>query len=67
MNTVLTDPPSVPIGHIRTFGPVGPKYEIGKPICQLPDGDWLIHILLVETGEETEYRYSHLCDDPEAR
>ena len=67
MNTVLSEPPIVPIGKIKSFGELGPKYEVGKPIRPLDDGDWMIHIVLVETGEETEYRYSHLVDDPEAR
>jgi hypothetical protein len=52
-----------PTGAIQTFGPVGPKYEVGKPLRQLTDGDWMVEILMVETGERTEYRLSQLLAD----
>ncbi len=57
----------IPVGKIKTFGPFGPKYEVGQPLRQLNDGDWMIEITMVETGEKTEYRLSRLSDDPEAR
>lgn len=66
MHAVVT-PPSVPVGKIKSFGAFGPKYEVGKPLRQLDDGDWMIEIVLVETGEKTEYRLTHVNDDPEAR
>ena len=56
---------NVPLGRINTFG-IGPKYQVGEPIRRLEDGDWLISILLVETGERTEYRLSQILNDPEA-
>ncbi|MGE0106507.1 MAG: DUF5397 domain-containing protein [Thiomonas sp.] len=58
--------PSVPVGKIKSFGPFGPKYEIGRAIRQLDDGDWMIEVTMVETGEKAEYRLTHLADDPEA-
>jgi len=67
MHTVLSPPPAVPIGKIKSFGAFGPKYEVGQPLRQLGDGDWMVQIKMVETGEEAEYRYTHLLDDPEAR
>ena len=60
-------PPPVPVGKIKSFGAFGPKYEVGKPLRQLDDGDWLIEVVLVETGEKAEYRLTHVNDDPEAR
>ena len=66
MNAIPSEPPAVPLGKIKSFGELGPKYEVGKPIRPLEDGDWMIQIKLVETGEETEYRHSHLLVDPEA-
>ncbi len=66
MQTLIT-PPTVPVGKIKSFGPFGPKYEVGQPIRQLDDGDWLIEVTLVETGEKAEYHLTHLTDDPEAR
>lgn len=58
--------PVVPTGAIKTFGPLGPKYQVGNPVRQLEDGDWLIHVVLVETGEEADVRLSGVLDDPEA-
>lgn len=66
MRTMMTAPP-VPIGKIKSFGAFGPKYEVGRPLRQLDDGDWMIEVVLVETGEKAEYRLTHVNVDPEAR
>lgn len=58
--------PFVPVGKIKSFGPFGPKYEVGQALHPLDDGDWLVEVTMVETGEKTEYRWTHLTDDPEA-
>jgi hypothetical protein len=60
-------PPPVPVGKIKSFGAFGPKYEVGPLLRQLDDGDWLVEVKMVETGEKAEYRMTHLFDDPEAR
>jgi hypothetical protein len=52
--------------QVRTFGPSGPKYQVGCPLRQLDDGDWLFEITLVETAEKAEYRFSRLFNDPMA-
>jgi Family of unknown function (DUF5397) len=62
----ITNPPSVPTGKIKSFGLFGPKYEVGKALRQLDDGDWIIEVTMVETGEKAEYRLTRLYDDPEA-
>lgn len=68
MGTVASvSPPSVPTGKIKCFGSFGAKYEVGKPLRPLENGDWMIAIRLVESGEDVEYRYTHVLDDPEAR
>jgi hypothetical protein len=71
MQAVIASPtiasPPIQIGKIKTFGPFGPKYEVCHTIRQLDDGDWMVKIKMVETGEEAEYRYSHLANDPDAR
>ena len=54
----------IPIGEIKTFGPVGPKYEVLRPLNQLTNGDWLVMIRVIATGEETEYELSHILADP---
>jgi len=58
--------PAVPVGKIKSFGPFGPKYEVGTPLRQLEDGDWMVEVTMIETGEKTEYRWTHLNDDPDA-
>lgn len=55
------------IGQFRTFGLFGPAYRILEPIKQAENGDWLLRIQVLETGEETEYPYSQASSDPEAR
>lgn len=60
------DTPSIPVGKIKSFGPFGPKYEVGEAVEQLADGDWMIKVTMIETGETAEYRLTHLIDDPEA-
>ena len=60
-------PPGVPSGKIKSFGPFGPKYEVGPVLRRLEDGDWMVQITLVETGERTEYRLTRLTEDPEAQ
>lgn len=60
-------PPDVPSRKIKTFGLFGPKYEIVKATRPLDDGDWMVEIILLETGEKAEYRLTHVNDDPEAR
>ena len=66
MSIGTLQPPVLPIGRIKTFGAMGPKYEImgnGQPS---KNGDWLVPIKVVESGEELEYRYSRLMLDPDA-
>lgn len=62
----LSSLPAIPTGKINTFGPFGPKYEIGQPLHQLDDGDWLVEITIVDTGEKSQYRLSRLSNDPRA-
>ncbi len=63
---IVIAPPSVPVGKIKRFGPFGPQYEVGQALRQLEDGDWMVEVTMVETGEKAEYRLTHLSDDPEA-
>ena len=63
----LHEAPSVPVGKIKSFGPFGPKYEVGQALRRSNDGDWMVEVTMVETGEKTEYSWTHLSEDPEAR
>jgi hypothetical protein len=51
------DPVASLLGSIKTFGLVGPPYKVNKPLRQLEDGDWLVQVTLVQTGEPAEYRF----------
>lgn len=66
MNTAVIAPPSVPVGLIKSLGVFGPKYKVGQPIRQLDNGDWMVEIMMIETGEKAEYRWTRVLDDPEA-
>lgn len=57
---------AIPVGKIKSFGLFGPKYEVGQALRQLDDGDWMIEVTMIETGEKAEYRLTRLIDDPEA-
>lgn len=63
----LITPPPIPVGKIKSFGAVGEKYQVGQALRQIGDGDWLVEIKMIATGETAEYRLTHILDDPEAR
>ncbi len=66
MTTKPSSMPEIRIGQVRTFGPEGPMYEVvgnGHPAA---NGDWLVPIRVIESGEELEYPYAQLKSDPEA-
>lgn len=52
------------IGKYRRFGESGPVYKILAEDTTLPDGEIMLRVQLVETGEEAQYRLSHAIDDP---
>jgi hypothetical protein len=54
------------IGTFRTFGPAGPAYQVMAPLQPLPNGDWMVRVRILESGEDAEYRYTDLLEDPEA-
>ncbi len=60
-------PPNLPVGRIKSFGPFGPKYEVGDALRPVDDGDWSVEVTLIESGEKAEYRWTQMNDDPDAR
>jgi hypothetical protein len=59
--------PQLLVGTWRRFGRTGPIYEVvstGQPVL---DGDRMMRIRVVETGEELEYSLDQLLDDPKER
>jgi hypothetical protein len=55
------------VGTWRRFGAVGPIYEIIGMGEEMADGDRLMRIRVVETGEEVGYKLSDVLDDPRER
>ncbi|HHF4386954.1 TPA: DUF5397 domain-containing protein [Haemophilus influenzae] len=56
----------IPTGCIKQFGQLGVPYVVGEVAEFLPDGDVLVNITLLQSGEKDIYRLSHLLEDPEA-
>ncbi|OOR99008.1 hypothetical protein B0187_07045 [Haemophilus paracuniculus] len=56
----------IPTGTIKQFGQFGVPYVVGEAYEQLPDGDVLVKITLLESGYEDLYKLSSLLADPEA-
>ncbi|HHF5569453.1 DUF5397 domain-containing protein [Haemophilus influenzae] len=56
----------IPTGCIKQFGQFGVPYVVGEVAEFLPDGDVLVNITLLQSGEKDIYRLSHLLEDPEA-
>mgnify|MGYP001545812523 CR=1 FL=1 len=65
MTAIPMEKPSVPLGKIKSFGAFGPKYQVGELLRPTEERDWMVRITLLDSGEETEYRYSRLIEDPE--
>ena len=57
---------AIPVGEFKSFGPVGPKYQVCNPLRKMGDGDWIIEVMLIESGEKAEYRLSKIHQDPAA-
>ncbi len=66
MDTGTLQQPVLAVGKIKTFGALGPKYEIMGRGHAAANGEWLVPIRVIESGEELDYRYSRLKLDPEA-
>ena len=65
MQTLSPDKNSqIPIGSIRRFGEYGVSYLVQNADKQLPDGDWLVNIEVLESGEKTQYKLSKIIQDP---
>ena len=58
--------PATPVGAIKSFDPFGAKYKVGEAIQKLDDDDWMVEVVLIESGERAEYLLSRIESDPEA-
>ena len=55
---------TVPTGTIRSFGEYGVNYVVYDVNSQLPDGDWLVNVEVLDTGEKFKYKLSKIIKDP---
>ncbi len=51
---------NIPQCTIKSFGAFGSKYEVCEPLRPLADGDWMVKVKIIDSGEAIEYRRSHL-------
>lgn len=66
-DTLKMPQPANLVGTWRRFGAIGPVYEIISSGTELSDGDRLMRVRVVETGEEVDYRLAEILDDPRER
>jgi hypothetical protein len=55
------------IGTWRRFGAYGPVYEILSEGQPLPEGEPVMRVRVIESGEELKYRLTKILDDPQER
>ena len=55
------------VGTWRRFGSLGPLYEIIHAGKTLADGDRVMRVRVVESGEEVDYNLTSILDDPRER
>jgi len=55
------------VGTWRRFGAAGPVYEIIDVGREAPDGDQIMRVRVIESGEEADYKSSDILDDPRER
>lgn len=68
MQTTVNTSPAMPnlVGQFKTFGSVGPAYEVLAGATPLLGADWLMKIRVLESGEELELPASQIEQDPQA-
>ncbi len=62
--TAMIPLPQTLVGTWRRFGSVGPVYEIIGVGETLPDHDRMMRVRVLESGEEVDYRFTDILDDP---
>lgn len=55
------------VGTWRRFGSAGPVYEIIGVAREAPDGERVMRIRVIESGEEADYKMTDILDDPRER
>jgi hypothetical protein len=60
----IQDPALDVIGSIRTFGPYGPMYEVTGMAPPNEDGEPMVSLLVIESGETLDYELEAVLEDP---
>jgi len=66
-DTGLLPQPATLVGTWRRFGTLGPVYEIIDAGREMPNGDQMMRVRVIETGEEVDYKFTDILDDPRER
>ena len=66
MATLVQHAVSVPVGVVKSFGRLGPQYEVLSYAGHSSEGKDLVKIRVIRSGELTEYEYDSMMADPEA-
>jgi hypothetical protein len=67
METAIRPEPQSLIATWRRFGAVGPVYKIIALGKELPNYDRMMRVRVIESGEEVDYRFTDILDDPRER
>jgi len=67
MEATMIPQPQTLVGTWRRFGSVGPVYEIIGTGDDLSDGDRMMRVRVIESGEEVDYRFTDILEDPKER
>ena len=65
MSAALAKPLPVPTGAIKQFGPYGPEYEVLDAAAP-ENGEEMVNIVIVRTGEELTYPLQAVLAEQEA-
>jgi hypothetical protein len=63
MAAALAKPEPIPFGVIKTFGEQGPMYEVLGTAAWGTKGE-MAHIRVLATGEELDYPFNDMLEDP---
>jgi hypothetical protein len=55
------------VGTWRRFGRTGPAYEVLSSAEGAMNGDRMMRVRVVESGEELDYSLNQILDDPKER
>jgi len=61
----IQDPMHHVVGSVRTFGKYGPMYEVTGFAPPSPEGEPMVSILVIESGETLDYELDAVLADPE--